>query len=113
MPIGQHLTTCLACLKQFICGDCIESECPECQCKRRGHLPVGGICGRCGVRLEHQWKRQRIGGSPSDAESDEVVEYCDRCGVENPGSNPNIELPACDFTPPDVDELNQYEGPND
>jgi hypothetical protein len=50
MPIGHNLTRWLTCLTEFICGDCIETECRECQCKRFGHLDVAGldICGRCG-----------------------------------------------------------------
>ncbi len=52
MPTGHNLSRCLTCLKEFLCGDCIETECRECQCKRIGHLWVAGvgICGRCGER---------------------------------------------------------------
>jgi hypothetical protein len=52
MPYGQNLQKCSACGKVEIVGDCIESECKECQCKRLGHLWIGsvanGFCVRCG-----------------------------------------------------------------
>ena len=51
MPTGHHLAKCLTCFTEFICGDCIESECKECQCKRLGHLWAKGVsvCCRCGA----------------------------------------------------------------
>lgn len=51
MPIGNHLAVCGTCGRQWIVGDCIPSECPTCECKRLGHLPITSICGRCGQRL--------------------------------------------------------------
>ncbi len=70
MPIGHNLTKCRTCLREFICGDCIESECRECECKRRGHLEVGGICGRCGIKICKQDARQAyvargVGSAPT------------------------------------------------
>ncbi len=35
---------------------------------------------------EHKWTGKQMGGPPDAAESYEWVEYCDVCGVENPGS---------------------------
>jgi hypothetical protein len=32
----------------------------------------------------HEWTGQRMGGSPSDATSDEWVGYCKHCGTEGP-----------------------------
>lgn len=50
MPTGKHLTTCFKCGRRFICGDCIEYECKQCQCKRLDHLWIGsGFCARCGI----------------------------------------------------------------
>lgn len=34
---------------------------------------------------EHVWVGQQRGGSPTDADSDEWVEFCDKCGQEKPG----------------------------
>jgi len=31
----------------------------------------------------HEWKRQKVGGDPAEAGSNEVVEYCEECGLEN------------------------------
>ncbi len=61
MPMGHNLTKCLTCLKEFVCGDCIETECRECQCKRLGHLWVRGIgiCGRCGTRIKEEDRGRR------------------------------------------------------
>ena len=56
--IGHNLQRCSSCGKEEIVGDCIESECRDCQCQRLGHLPIASvnICGRCGVRLSEPWR---------------------------------------------------------
>lgn len=40
--------------------------------------PLEGAC-------DHKWVAQRMGGSPSDADSDEMVKFCEHCGVEYEG----------------------------
>ena len=53
MPYGEHLSHCFTCGKRIICGDCIETECSECQCKRLGHLWLeSGFCCRCGAKRD-------------------------------------------------------------
>lgn len=59
MPIWNHLARCHECGKQWIVGDCIPSTCPECECKKRGHLWVGSVCGRCGKTKEWQSENER------------------------------------------------------
>ena len=49
--IGNRLVKCLECREEFICGDCIKSICPACECAKHGHIEVAGMCGRCGERL--------------------------------------------------------------
>ena len=97
MPIGHHLAKCLTCFKEFVCGDCIETECKECQCKRLGHLVAKGIsiCCRCGVKLpQHTWVGKKYPNTPNDP--GDYVGECSRCGVEKPPSWPDIELPPCE-----------------
>jgi hypothetical protein len=35
---------------------------------------------------DHVWVGRQMGGSPDTAEAYEWIEYCDLCGMENPGS---------------------------
>jgi hypothetical protein len=57
MPIGEHLARCFECGRSFLCGDCIETICRDCECKRIGiHLAFGNICGRCGKILTKEDK---------------------------------------------------------
>lgn len=48
MPIGEHTTRCHECGTIFTCGDCIDSTCSLCRCKKTGHMWIGNLCGRCG-----------------------------------------------------------------
>ena len=43
---------------------------------------VEAIHGNC----DHVWTGQQMGGPPDVADSYEWVEYCEKCGLENPGS---------------------------
>lgn len=47
MPYGQHITRCLHCGSDYICGDCITSTCSE--CRIRGHRDSGlmSMCPVC------------------------------------------------------------------
>lgn len=42
--------------------------------------------------MSHQWKTQRMGGNPADAESYEKVRYHTACGV---GYSEDDDLPPC------------------
>ncbi len=100
MPIGHNLTKCRTCFKEYICGDCIETECRECQCKRLGHLAVQGIniCGRCGARdIGHKWVGKRSPDTPKGL--GEYVVECSECGQEKPPSWLDIEIPPCEKQP--------------
>lgn len=55
MPIGHHIAKCHACLKEFVCGDCIPSTCPE--CFEKGHRDAMH-CSMCDS--ETQERRDRI-----------------------------------------------------
>ena len=42
-------------------------------------------------KTEHHWTGKRIPGTPHSPE--EYVEYCEDCGMENPGSSVDLSLP--------------------
>lgn len=64
--IGEHWTTCRTCQKGFMVGDCIHADCPECVCKKEGHLWLKGLfggplCGRCGAHSPVDKPRKEAG----------------------------------------------------
>ena len=78
--IGNTIAKCLTCLQEYTTGDCITHECPDCQCRRLGHLRVGNMCGRCMKHLPR-----------------ESVGRCDNCGksFEYHGPEP-LHCPGCE-----------------
>lgn len=54
MPTGTNITRCVECGTTFMCGDCINPFCDDCECKKLGHivLPLFGICSRCGKKID-------------------------------------------------------------
>lgn len=42
--------------------------------------------------MKHQWKSQRMGGSPADVEAYEIICYCAVCGAEY---SEDDNLPLC------------------
>lgn len=45
---------------------------------------------------KHEWKSQRQGGNPANAESYEWVTFCTKCGIEYPGKEFLDRIPDCD-----------------
>ncbi len=70
MPTGRNLARCRTCGKEWIVGDCIPSECHECECARRGHHWISNFCGRCGAR----WKPEISGNDIADEIEREQLE---------------------------------------